>query len=422
MFRSLSTFKSSRIHSLSYSFSTTASKPPGMLDGVRVLDLSRILAGPYGTMLLADMGAEVIKVEPPEGDETRRWGPPFIGSDATYYFSINRNKKGLCLDLKKKQGLDVLYKLVEKSDILVENFAPGVTDRLKIDYDTLSKINPGLVYASLTAYGTTGPWASKPGFDMINQAMSGLLHVTGHRDGPPAKVGVAVTDIISGLTLNNGILAALYEKKVTGKGKRIETSLMESMLSGLVNLWSAHLNGGADPQRHGNQHPSIAPSGIYQTIEGKYISIFCNDKQFLALCEAIGLEGLMTDEKFNTNKARVGNMKELDKILQETIKKLNFDVVIKKLEEKRVPSGPVNSIKDVFESEHIKALEIVKKVESENYGELKLVRNPIRVDGEQFGDISPPPAIGEHGDEILKEILGFTKEEISALRQGKVIP
>jgi len=421
MFRSLSTFKS-RIRPLYYSFSTTTTKPPGMLDGVRVLDLSRILAGPYGTMLLADMGAEVIKVEPPEGDETRKWGPPFIGSDATYYFSINRNKKGLSLDLKKKQGLDVLYKLVEKSDVFVENFAPGVTDRLKIDYDTLSKINPGLVYASLTAYGTTGPWASKPGFDMINQAMSGLLHVTGHRDGPPAKVGVAVTDIISGLTLNNGILAALYEKKVTGKGKRIETSLMESMLSGLVNLWSAHLNGGADPQRHGNQHPSIAPSGIYQTVEGKYISIFCNDKQFLALCEAIGLESLMTDEKFNTNKARVGNMKELDKILQETIKKLNFDVVIKKLEEKRVPSGPVNSIKDVFESEHIKALEIVKKVDSENYGELKLVRNPIRVDGEQFGDISPPPAIGEHSEDILKDILGFTKEEISVLRQGKVIP
>jgi len=393
-----------------------------MLDGVRVLDLSRILAGPYGTMLLADMGAEVIKVEPPEGDETRKWGPPFIGSDATYYFSINRNKKGLCLDLKKKQGLEVLYKLVEKSDVLVENFAPGVTDRLKIDYNTLSQINPGLIYASLTAYGTTGPWASKPGFDMINQAMSGLLHVTGHRDGPPAKVGVAVTDIISGLTLNNGILAALYEKKVTGKGKRIETSLMESMLSGLVNIWSAHLNGGADPQRNGNQHPSIAPSGIYPTQEGKYIAIFCNDKQFFGLCEAIGLENLKVDERYNTNKARVVNMKALEEILKERIKQFKFDDVLKKLEEKRVPSGPVNSIKDVFESEHIIENEIVQKVDSEKYGELKLVRNPLKIDGEIFKDIEAPPAIGEHSEDVLKDVLGYTKDEIAKLREGKVIP
>jgi len=392
-----------------------------MLKGVRILDLTRILAGPYGTMLLADMGAEVIKVEAPEGDETRKWGPPFIGNDATYYFSINRNKKGICLDLKKKEALDILYKLVEKSDVVVENFAPGVTDRLKIDYNTLSQLNPKLVYASMTAYGYGGPWSSKPGFDMINQSMSGLLHITGHKDGEPAKVGVAITDIVTGLTLINGILAALYERNFTGKGKKIETSLMESILSGLVNIWSAHLNGGVNPGRNGNQHPSIAPSGIYPTSEGKYIAIFCNDKQFVALCEAIGCEDLAKDERFSTNKARVTNVNALEEILKKKIKEFDFETILKKLEEKRVPSGPVNNIKDVFASEHIKALDIVKKVETEKYGELKLVRNPLKIDGEYCNDIREPPGLGEHNEEVLGEILGYSKEEIAQLKEKKII-
>ena len=313
--------------------------------------------------------------------------------------------------------MDILYALAKKSDVLIENFAPGVTDRLKIDYKTISAINPALIYASLTAYGTTGPWATKPGYDMINQAMSGLLNITGHRDATPTKVGVAITDVLAGLTLGNGILAALYERTQTGKGKRIETSLLESMLSGLVNIWSAHLNGGIDPVRQGNQHASIAPCGIYQTSEGRYIAIFCGDKQFVGLCEALGLDSLLADERFNTNKGRVTNMEALEAILKVKVKEFSFEEALKKLEEKRVPVGPVNSIKDVFASDHVKALEMVNVTDTEKYGQLKTVRNPVKVDGEYCKTVREPPTIGGDSEDILQEILGYSNEQISMLRE-----
>jgi len=391
------------------------------LQNIRVLDLSRILVGPYCTMFLGDLGAEVIKVEAPEGDETRTWGPPFKGPDATYFLSVNRNKKNLCVDIKKPEGLQIIYDLAAKSDVFVENFAVGVTTKLKIDYETIQKLNPSIIYASVTAFGTVGPLAKQAGYDVVNQAATGLMHITGEPDGPPQKVGVAATDVLSALTLGNGILAALYNKQVTGKGCKVETSLLESTLSALVNQWSACLNGGRDPKRTGSLHPSIVPCGCYQTKDGRYFTICCTDKQYRQLCEALNAKDLLEDPRFETNKGRMQYRDEVEKRLNEYFLQYDLPTLMKLLEKHRVPAGPVNSIKEAFSQEQTQILGMVQEVESPNYGTIKQVRNPLRFDGSALTHMSPPGAKGENNEEILTKILGYSQKTVEILKANKVI-
>lgn len=400
-----------------YKFSSSF-KP---LKGIRVLDLSRILVGPYCTMFLGDLGAEVIKVEPPEGDETRRWGPPFKGPDATYYLSINRNKKNLCLDIKKAEGLEIINELIKKSDILVENFAPGVTKKLSIDYNTVKHLNPKLIYASVTAFGTTGPWATKAGFDLVNQAVSGLMHITGEPNGAPQKVGVAVTDVMAAMTLGNGIMAALFNRASTNKGTFLETSLFESMVSGLVNQWSSHLNGGADPRRLGTMHNSIEPCGAYETKDGKYFTICVTDKQFKSLCQAIGADDLLNNPNYVTNKGRMTHRAEVEESLKNHFKRFNLKELLQKFDEYHVPGGAVNSIKELFQEEQVKTLNMVQEVPSQHYGNVKLVRNPLRFDGGSLDDMTAPGTLGQENSQILKEILNYSDEKINELVNKNVL-
>ena len=283
------------------------------------MDLSRILAGPFCTMLLGDLGAEVIKVEDPRGpgDDTRRWGPPFIRKgdqkESCYFLSVNRNKKSVCVDFKHKDGNNIIKRLVEKSDVLVENFLPGKLSEMGLNYESLKEINPGLIYCSITGFGSKGPYAGRAGYDVIAASIGGLLHVTGPRGGPPCKVGVALTDICTGLYAHGAIMAALISRGVTGRGQRVECDLLSTQVSTMVNLASSYLNGGGlDQGRQGTAHASIVPYQAFETADGKWITIGCgNEKQFGEFCAAIQKSDLIREEKFGTNANRVKNREEL---------------------------------------------------------------------------------------------------------------
>lgn len=396
------------------------SKP---LKGIRVLDMSRILVGPYCTMYLADFGADVIKVESLEGDETRKWGPPFKGPDSTYYLSINRNKKSIAVDVKKPEGRDIIYKLAGISDIFIENFAHGVTDRLKVDYESLKKINPKLVYASITGYGPTGPYSEKPGFDNIIQSTSGLVHITGSEE-QPYKVGVAICDVLTGLNITTGILAALYSRNLTGVGQKIETNLLHSTAEALVNVASTYLNGGKEAKRWGNHHPNIVPYGIYPVGQKKFITIACGtDKQYYELCKAIGRPDLATDSRYLLNKDRVGHREELNAILESEFQKYTLEDLVKLLEERRIPCGPINSLETLFSDKHVVETQMVEKVKSQYHGDLQFVRNPLKfgTSESETNPSQPPPTLGEHTREILVDLLKKTPEEVQELYDKKVV-
>ena len=401
----------------------TSSSPP-ILHGIRVLDLSRILVGPYATMYLGDLGAEIIKLESPDGDETRRWGPPFCGPDSTYYLSVNRLKKSIVIDLKKPEGLNIVYDLIKKSDILVENFATGVTERLKIDYNTIKPLNEKIIYASITGYGSNGPHSEKPGFDLITQAISGYMHITGEQEphSQPMKVGVAITDVLTGLNIVNGILAALYSRKLTGKGQKVETSLLESSISSLVNIASAYLNADLEAKRYGNHHPSIVPYGVYKVGKNDHLAIACaTNKHFMIMCEAIGRKDISENEKFKSNGLRVHNRNELNSLLEIEFEKFDFETLIKLLEKNKIPCGPINNISKLFNDEQVKALKVVEKIEDENHGDLQLIRNPLKFSESSMAKLTSPPTLGQNTVEILTQILGYEIDLIEELRMKKVI-
>ena len=289
------------------------------LNGIRVLDLSRVLAGPYCTMVLGDLGADVIKVESPEGDETRGWGPPFAGEargESAYYLCVNRNKRGIVVDFKTAEGRDILYRLIRQSDVLVENFRPGSLARFSLDFESVSVINPSLIYCSITGFGQTGPLRDKPGYDFMIQAMGGIMSVTGEPDGEPMKSGVAVADLFAGQNAVVAILAALQARTHTGKGQHLDISLFDSQLGWLANVASNYLISGKLPKRYGNAHANIVPYQSFQASDGWFVVAVGNDRQFAKMCEVIGKPGLVTDTCFATNSARVQNRDELISILK----------------------------------------------------------------------------------------------------------
>ena len=380
-------------------------KPP--LESVKVLDLSRVLAGPYATMVLGDLGADVIKVERPEvGDDTRHWGPPFAGDEAdgesAYFLSVNRNKRSITADFNNEEDLEKIKRLARGADVLIENMRRGTLEKRGLDYDTLKKENPALIYCTITGFGP-GPAEDSPGYDFLIQARAGVMGITGHHDGEPTKVGVAVADIVCGLYAANTILSALHRRDAAGKGARIEVPLFESTLSWLANRGQEYLVSGEDKGRLGNAHPTIVP---YQTFHAsdKMIAVAVgNDAQFEKLCEVLGREELAEDERYAANPARVENRDDLVEILQEEFSKRSAEEWIEKIREAGVPCGPVNTLAEVFTDEHVNNSGMLQTVEHPTAGELDILVSPVLIDGERPQVRLPPPTLGQHTGEVKDE-------------------
>jgi formyl-CoA transferase len=392
------------------------------LEGVRVLDLSRVLAGPYCTMLLGDLGADVIKVEQPGiGDDTRRWGPPWAGGESAYYLCVNRNKRSITLDLKSEEGKNILRRLAAESDIVVENFKVGSLDRMGIGYDALREINPGLIWCSITGYGQDGPYAGKAGYDFVAQGEAGIMSITGEVDGEPMKVGVAIVDITAGLFSSNAILAALHARSMTGKGQRIDSSLFTSAIAWLANVGSNYLVSGNIPKRFGNAHPNIVP---YQTFRAKdlWITIAVgNDRQFAELCRILDLDHLATDERFATNPQRVANRDDLVPRLQQVFEQRDADEWLEEIGAAGIPCGPINTVDRVFDHPQAIHRNMVVEIEHPTAGAVKIAGIPFLM-SETPPDIRRhPPLLGEHTEEVLKNELDYDAGGLQRLREAGVI-
>jgi len=390
------------------------------LDGVRVLDFSRVLAGPLCTMMLADLGADVIKVESPDrGDDTRQWGPPWVGDLSAYFASVNRNKRSITLNLKEPEGQAIARKLTEKSQIVVENFKVGQLARFGLDYETLREINPALVYCSITGFGQTGQYKNRPGYDYVVQAMSGLMSITGETDGEPAKVGVAISDVIAGLHAVTAILAALRHSESTGVGQQIDISLLDTQLAALVNIASNYFVSGKIPRRYGNQHANIVPYQTFNASDGAFVVAVGNDRQFRLLCHLIQHPTLCEDERFSTNPARVENKAELIPILQNVFAERTSGEWVDLLLDAGIPAGPIQTVAEALRDPHVQERGMVQEVLLSSGELLEMVASPLKLSETAPEIVLPPPQHGEHTDEVLGE-LGYT-DDIAELRSRGVI-
>lgn len=396
----------------------------GALSGIRILDLTRIVAGPYCTMILGDLGAEVLKIERPgTGDEARKWGPPYIAdtSETCYFASLNRNKKSVCIDIKSRKGREILFEIAQHCDVLVENYVPGKLDELELGYDNFKQVAPHLVYCSITGYGRTGPYRNRPGYDLIAASTGGLLHITGPEDGEPAKVGVAVTDLATGLYAHGAILAALLKREKTGRGQKIDCDLLSTQIASLINIGSNYLNAGKEAKRHGTSHASIVPYQAFRTKNGFFTVGAGSDLQFKDFCKLLNRPDLPVNPKFQTNKLRVENRAELIELLKEIFRTKTNAEWSEIFDGSSCPNGPVNSLKETFDDPHVKAIGLVKTVQHPVAGQVKVVGPPV-VYSENGNEVRlPPPTLGQHTDSVLKGILNYDVERIEQLRNEKVI-
>ncbi|MEU7858389.1 CoA transferase [Nonomuraea sp. NPDC049141] len=377
---------------------------PGPLSGVLVADFSRILAGPYATMLLADLGADVVKVEGPGGDDTRTWTPPSRGEVSTYYLGVNRGKRSIALDLRDEADAGVARELAARADVLVENFRPGGLGKYGLDYASVRAANPGIVYASISGFGS-GAGARVPGYDLMVQAMSGLMSLTGDPDGPPYRAGISVFDVMAGNHAVIGILAALRHREATGSGQHVEVNLMSSALTGLVNQSSAYVAGGVVPYRMGNAHPSVFPYEPLPTADHELIVAAANDGQFRKLCEVLGIPEVAEDPRFARNAGRTANREELRPILVERLVLRSADEWFELLVEAGVPSGPINTIDGGFAAAERFGLDPVVVV-GEGERAMPTTRHPIRFSETPAAYTLPPPELDEHGAELRKWLTG----------------
>ena len=401
----------------------------GPLTGIRVLDLTRVLAGPWATQMLADFGAEVIKIEKPgEGDDTRGWGPPFItnpdGSrgDAAYYLAANRGKRSVAIDMATADGQRLIRDLAAKSDVVIENFKVGGLRKYGLDEASLRAVNPALVYCSITGFGQDGPYAQRAGYDFMIQAMGGLMSVTGERDdlpgGGPQKVGVAVADLFTGLYAANAILAALVSRKETGQGQYIDVALLDTQVAMLANLSSNYLVSGKVPGRMGNAHMNIVPYQTFQTADGYMIIAVGNDRQFRAFSAIIGTPELADDERFATNRGRVENRKLLIPLLEGPMRSRATAQWVAALEAAAVPCGPINTIDQVFENEQVLARGLQIGLTRDDGVQVPGVANPIVFSDTPIEYDRAPPRLGDSTDSVLNDVLGLDAAAVAALREG----
>jgi len=395
---------------------------PTALNNIRVIDLSRILAGPYATMLLADYGAEVIKVEQPgQGDGTRQWGPPWVGSESAYFLSVNRNKKSITLNLKSDAGKAILKQLVADADVFIENFKVGAMQRMGLDYETLSHLNPGLIYCSISGYGQTGPYKNRPGYDFMIQAQGGVMSITGSANGQPHKVGVAIVDVTAGLFASNAILAALHHREKTGEGQFIDVALLDTQVAWLANVAHNYFATGETPVRYGNAHANIVPYETFPTADGYLALAVGSDGQYHKFCQVVERPDLWADERFQTNAGRVAHRDELVPILQDHFRTRSTDEWLDLLLETGIPVGPINDIPTILNDPQIAAREMVQEIDHHTEGRIKLLGPVARLSKTPAQINCAPPTLGADTEVVLRERLNFTPEQITALREEGVI-
>lgn len=405
----------------------------GALSGLRVLDLSRVLAGPWAAQVFGDLGAEVIKIERPgSGDETRAWGPPYLKdsngadtSEAAYFLSANRNKKSVCVDFTKPEGQEIIRRIAARSDIILENFKVGGLKQYGLDYDSLKAINPRLIYCSITGFGQTGPYASRAGYDFLIQGMGGLMSITGRKDNEPGagpqKVGVALTDVLTGLYSVIAVLAALNHRNETGLGQHIDMALLDVQVTSLANQNMNFLTSGKPPIRMGNAHPNIVPYQDFPTSDGDMIIAVGNDNQFAALCKVLGHPEWAKDERFATNTLRVKNRDTIIDLLSGATSTRTTAEWVKACEGVGVPCGPINNLAAVFDDPQIVSRKLKIDMPHPTAGHVPLVGSPIRMSETPVEYRSPPPLLGEHTDTVLEQILGLSKDEIASLAGKSIV-
>ncbi len=391
------------------------------MEDLKILDLSRVYAAPAGSMILADLGADVIRIESPKGTDSMREWEPFLNNESTYYFSANRNKRSVTIDLKNETGKSLFLKLVKNADVVLENFKTGTVDRLGIGYEQLKEVNPNIIMCSVTGYGQTGPYSKEPGFDPVIQAISGLMDVTGETEGEPTRVGIPIVDIISSLYTAISIISAIRLRDKGGEGQHIDISLLDVQMSSLANVASSYLMTDYISKRLGNQHNNVVPYQVFQCKDRAMMIAVGNDKQFKSLCEIIHHPEWLEDDRYRTNSARVGHRDEMTDLLQPIFKKKTADEWFKIFSEYGIPSGPVNNVEQAFNHPQVQAREMVEEISHPTLGKVKLVRNPIRFSKTPIMIKKHPPLLGEHTVSFLQEELNLDRQTIEKLKSEGVI-
>ena len=395
----------------------------GPLEGVRVLDLTRVFAGPFCTMIQGDLGAEVIKVESPKrGDDTREWGPPFLAGESAYFLSLNRNKRSLTLDIGTEEGRQILYQLAAKCDICMENFRPGVSEKLGVDYATLSKLNPGLIYCSVTSFGPAGPYKDRPVYDLVIQGMGGLMGITGDPGQAPIRVGVAVSDIAAGMYAAIAVTAALAARERSGRGQFIDVALLDSTVAWMTYMAGYYFATGKDPAKMGSAHPTIVPYQCFETRDSNFVTVAIgNDKLFQQFCDAVGMEELASDDRFASNSRRVLNRAILIPILEEKFRERTRAEWLQIFAEAKLPVGPVYSMHEIFSDPQILMRQMLAKIRHPKAGEISQIGIPMKFSDTPAEIREPPPLLGQQTEEILTTLLRLDRRRIAELNEKHVI-